>query len=96
MAITNFADRHLTIEARRLTTDRAAQRLAASWIGDEHLDGWTPSDLLIALTKREHPDHDVLMRGLIVRSQQHDEDASLLLLVALRPAIWRAGSAGRM
>lgn len=89
MAITNFADRHLTIEARRLTTGRAAQRLTADWIGDAHLDGWTPSSLLVALTKREHPDHDVLMRGLITHSQQHDEDASLLLLAALRPAIWK-------
>ena len=54
--------------AARFAIPDAAQRLAASWIGDENLDGWTPSSLLVALTKREHPDHDVLMRGLETRS----------------------------
>lgn len=89
MAVTNFADHHLTLAARRLTTGRAAHRLTTNWIGDAHLGGWTPGNLLVALTKREHPEHDVLMRGLMIHSQQHDEDASLLLLAALRPAIWK-------
>ena len=89
MATTNLADRSLTVSARHLTTGRRAERLTARWAGDAHLDGWTPGDLLVALTKRDHPDHDTLVRGLVIHSQRHDEDAALLLLIALRPAIWK-------
>ena len=89
MATTNLADRSLTTAARRLTTGRRAERLTARWADDAHLDGWTPSGLLVALTKRDHPDHDTLVRGLVTHSQRRDEDATLLLLIALRPAIWK-------
>ena len=63
MATTNFADRSLTVTAHHLTTGRRAERLTARWAGDAHLDGWTPSDLLVALTKRDHPTTTLSFEG---------------------------------
>ena len=53
------------------------------------LRSWTPAELLEALTHRGHGDHDRIVRGLTTRSQHHDEDATVLLLAALRPGLWK-------
>ena len=84
MTATNQADRSLILAASRLTTGRRAQRLTIRWAHDPHLHGRTPAELLEALTHRGHDDHDNIVRGLTTRSQQHDEDATVLLLAALR------------
>ncbi|MGD9794563.1 MAG: hypothetical protein AB7V43_13885, partial [Acidimicrobiia bacterium] len=66
-----------------------AQRLTARWEQDPHLTGWTPAGVLDALTQRDHHDHDRLVRGLVAASHEHDEAASVLLLCALRPGLWK-------
>ena len=93
MTATNQADQSLILAARRLTTGRRAQRLTARWALDPHLQGWTPPELLDALTHRGHEDHDRIIRGLTTRSQHHDEDATVLLLAALRPGLWKLAHA---
>ena len=67
MTATNQADRSLILAASRLTTGRRAQRLTALWALDPHLRGWTPPDLLDALTHRGHEDHDRIVRELAHR-----------------------------
>ena len=89
MAQTNSADRSLTLAVAHLTSRQGTRRLANVWEGDPHLDGWTPASVLEALSRRDDSHHDALMRGLIVRSQQREESATLLLLAALRPALWK-------
>jgi hypothetical protein len=85
----NPTDQSLTLNTRRLTSPRHNRRLAADWASDPHLAGWTPTTVLEALTQRDHPCHDQLVRGLAIRSQQHDEAATILLLAALRPGLWK-------
>jgi hypothetical protein len=85
----NPTDQSLTLNTQRLTSPRHNRRLAADWAPDPHLAGWTPTTVLEALTQREHPSHDQLVRGLAIRSQQRDEDATILLLAALQPALWK-------
>ena len=87
MTATNQADRSLILAASRLTTGRRAQRLTSRWAHDPQLHGRTPAELLDALTHRGHDDHDNIVRGLTTRSQHHDEDATVLLLSALRPGL---------
>ena len=89
MTATNQADRNLILAASCLSTGRRAQRLTARWAHDPHLNEWTPAELLDALTHRGHHDHDRIVRGLTTRSQHHDEDATVLLLAALRPGLWK-------
>ncbi len=89
MTATNQVDRSLILAASCLTTGRRAQRLTARWAPDPYLSGWTPAELLDTLTRRGHDDHDRIVRGLTTRSQHHDEDATVLLLAALRPGLWR-------
>jgi hypothetical protein len=86
---TNPTDQSLTLNTQRLTSPRHNRRLASLWANDPHLAGWTPTTLLDALTQRDHPCHDQLVRGLAIRSQRHDEDATILLLTALQPALWK-------
>ena len=93
MTTTNQADRSLILAASRLTTGRRAQRLTIRWAHDQHLHGRTPAELLEALTHRGHDDHDNIVRGLTTRSQHHDEDATVLLLSALRPGLWKLAHA---
>ena len=93
MTATNQADRSLILAASRLTTGRRAQRLTIRWAHDPHLHGRTPAELLEALTHRGHDDHDSIVRGLTTRSQHHDEDATVLLLSALRPGLWKLAHA---
>ena len=89
MTATNTADRNLNLAATCLTTGRRAQRLTTRWAHDPNLNEWTPDELLDVLTDRGHGDHDRIMRGLTTRSQHHDEDATVLLLAALRPGLWK-------
>jgi hypothetical protein len=89
MTGTNPTDQSLTLNTRRLTSPRHNRRLATLWATDPHLAGWTPTTLLEALTQRDHPCHDQLIRGLATRSQRRDEDATILLLAALQPALWK-------
>ena len=93
MTATNQADQSLILAASRLTTGRRAQRLTIRWAHDPHLQGRTPAELLDALTHRGHDDHDRIVRGLATRSQHHDEDATVLLLAALRPGLWKLAHA---
>ena len=86
MTATNQADRSLMLAASRLTTGRKAQRLTTQWAHDPHLLGWTPAELLEALTHRGHDDHDRIVRGLTTRSQHHDEDATVLTIMARQMA----------
>jgi hypothetical protein len=89
MTAINPTDQSLTLNTQRLTSPRHNRRLAGVWANDPHLAGWTPTTLLEALTRRDHPYHDKLVRGLATRSQQHDEDATIILLAALQPALWK-------
>lgn len=89
MTATNQADRSLILAASRLTTGRRAQRLTIRWAHDPHLNGWVPSAVLDALTDRDHDSHDGLLRGLTACSQSGDEDATVLILSALRPGLWK-------
>ena len=89
MTATNQADRSLILATSSLTMGRRAQRLTARWAHDPNLSGWAPAELLDALTHRGHDDHDRIVRGLTTRSQHHDEDATVLLLAALRPGLWK-------
>ena len=89
MTTTHLADRSLALAASRLTTGRRVERLTARWATDPDLAGWSPGGLLDALTHRDHTAHDRLVRGLVTRSQHHDEDAGILLLAALRPGLWK-------
>ena len=89
MTATNQADRSLILATSSLTMGRRAQRLTARWAHDPYLSGWAPAELLEALTHRGHDDHDRIVRGLTTRSQHHDEDATVLLLAALRPGLWK-------
>ena len=89
MTATNQADRSLILATSSLTMGRRAQRLTARWAHDPDLNGWKPAELLDALTHRGHDDHDRIVRGLTTRSQHHDEDATVLLLAALRPGLWK-------
>ena len=93
MTATNQADQSLILAASRLTTGRRAQRLTIRWAHDPHLHGRTPAELLDALAHRGHDDHDRIVRGLATRSQHHDEDATVLLLAALRPGLWKLAHA---
>lgn len=86
---TNQADRSLILAASRLTTGRRAQRLIVRWADDPQLQGRTPAEILDVLAHRGHDDHDCVVRGLATHSQRHDEDATVLLLAALRPALWK-------
>jgi hypothetical protein len=86
---TNPTDQSLTLNTQRLTSPRHNRRLATLWATDPDLAGWTPTTLLEAITQRDHPCHDQLVRGLAIRSQQHDEAATILLLAALRPGLWK-------
>jgi hypothetical protein len=88
MTATNQADRDLILAATCLTSGRRAQRLTTRWAHDPNLNGRTPAELLDALTHRGHDDHDRIMRRLTTQSQHHDEDATVLLLAALRPGLW--------
>jgi hypothetical protein len=85
----NPTDQSLTLNTQRLTSPRHNRRLAGVWANDPRLAGWTPTTVLEALTQRDHPCHDQLVRGLATRSQHHDEDATILLLAALQPALWK-------
>ena len=89
MTATNQADRSLILAANRLTTGRRAQRLTIRWAEDPNLHGWTPAEMLDALAHRGHDEHDCIVRGLTTQSQHHDEDATVLLLAALRPGLWK-------
>ena len=89
MTVTNQADRSLILAASRLTTGRRAQRLTIRWAEDPNLHGRTPAEMLDALAHRGHDDHDCIVRGLTTQSQHHDEDATVLLLAALRPGLWK-------
>ncbi|MGD9998364.1 MAG: hypothetical protein AB7N61_13195 [Acidimicrobiia bacterium] len=89
MTAINLADRSLVLAATRLTTGRRAQRLTIRWAHDPHLRGRAPAELLDTLARPGHPDHDNIVRGLISRSQHQDEDATILLLCALRPGLWK-------
>ena len=89
MTTTNQADRSLILAASRLTTGRRAQRLIIRWADDPQLNGRTPAGMLDVLAHRGHDDHDCIVRGLATHSQQHDEDATVLLLAALRPGLWK-------
>ena len=89
MTVTNQADRSLILTASRLTSRRSTQRLAIRWAGSPHLYGKTPAEMLDVLANRGHDDHDRIMRGLATESQKHDEDATVLLLCALRPGLWK-------
>ena len=83
------ADQSLVTTASSLTTGRRARQLAQRWNDNPHLAGWQPADIMAALAEHEHPNHNQLKRGLVQLTQQHDPDASVLLLAALRPALWR-------
>jgi len=89
MTATNQADRSLILAARRLTTTRSTQRLIIRWADDPQLHGRTPAEMLDVLAHRGHDDHDCIVRGLAIQSQGHDEDATVLLVVALRPGFWK-------
>ncbi len=89
MTAENQANRNLVLAADRLTTGRRAQRLTIRWAHDQYLRGRTPAELLDVLAHRGHDDHDRIVRGLTTRSQHHDEDATVLLLAALRPGLWK-------
>jgi hypothetical protein len=93
MTANNQADRSLILAASHLTTGRRARRLTIRWEHDPHLHGRTPAELLDTLTRRGHADHDNIVRGLITRSQDQDEDATVLLLTALRPGLWKLAHA---
>ena len=89
MTVTNQADRSLILTASRLTSRRSTQRLVIRWAGSAHLHGETPAEMLDVLANRGHDDHDRIVRGLATESQKHDEDATVLLLCALRPGLWK-------
>jgi len=89
MTATNQADRNLILAAGRLTTGRRAQRLIIRWADDPQLHGRTPAEMLDVLAHRGHDDHDSIVRGLATHSQLHEEDATVLLLAALRPGLWK-------
>ena len=89
MTVTNQADRSLILTASRLTSRRSTQRLVIRWAGSAHLHGETPAEMLDVLANRGHDDHDRIMRGLATESHKHDEDATVLLLCALRPGLWK-------
>ena len=89
MTATNQADRSLILAASRLTTRRWTQRLVTRWADDPQLHGRTPAEMLDVLAHRGHDDHDRIVRGLATHSQLHDEDATVLLLAALRTGLWK-------
>ena len=89
MTATNQADRSLILAASRLTTGRSTQRLIIRWAHDPQLHGRTPAEMLDVLAHSGHDDHDRIVRGLTTQSQDHDEDATVLLLAALRPGLWK-------
>lgn len=89
MTATNPADRSLILAASRLTTERSTRRLVLRWADDPQLHGRTPAEMLGVLAHRGHDDHDRIVRGLVTRSQNRDEDATVLLLMALRPGLWK-------
>lgn len=89
MTAKNQADWNLILAASRLTTGRSTQRLIIRWAHDPQLHGRTPAEMLEVLAHRGHHDHDRIVRGLTIQSQDHDEDATVLLLAALRPGLWK-------
>ena len=89
MTVTNQADRSLILTASRLTSRRSTQRLVSRWERNPQLHGRTPAEMLDVLANRGHGDHDRIVRGLAIQSQKHDEDATVLLLCALRPGLWK-------
>ena len=86
---TTMLNNNLKSETIRLATNKHTARLTEKWVTNPDLAGYTTTSILATLAHPQHPQHDQLMRGLITQTQQHDHDATIILLAALSPSLWR-------